>query len=85
MIIYYNNSDSLIKIQQITRKNQAKKIINAYKKYRDSQSFSQKTNEILTNYDIPQDKIDYIGRYDSRGNKSGFGIQKLEDGSIFKA
>ena len=77
---FYNTS----KIRQITLKNQAKKIIDAYRKYKNEQSFSKKTNDILTTHDKIQERGDYIGGLDSDGNKYGFGIQKLEDGSLFK-
>ena len=70
-------------IEKITIKNKVNKIINAYKKYRNkSQTLSQLTNENVTT-DIGSPGIEYIGARDSKGNKQGFGIQKMRDGSRF--
>ena len=71
-------------IEKITAKNQINKIIRAYRKYKRSynQTYSQNTNENITT-DIGQSGIEYIGSHDSKGNKKGFGIQKMRDGSRF--
>ena len=70
-------------IEKITLKNQVNKIINAYKKYkRKNQTTLSQTNENNTT-DVGSSGIEYIGARDSRGNKQGFGIQKMKDGSIF--
>ena len=83
-----NNCSTLSNIQKITLKNQTNKIINAYKKYklRTNLTSSQYTNDIMTDISpsSPHNKNDYIGMRDSRGNKSGFGIQKIPDGSKFR-
>ena len=83
-----SNCSTLSSIQKITLKNQINKIINAYKKYkiRTNLRSSQYTNDILTDISpsSPHNKFDYIGMRDSHGNKSGFGIQKMPDGSRFR-
>ena len=65
-------------IERITLKNQVNKIITAYRKYkRKNQTIiSQYTNENITTEDNSQG-IEYIGSRDSKGNKTGFGIQKM--------
>ena len=86
--LFTNNYSCLSNIQKITLKNQTNKIIKAYRKYksRTNPTSSQYTNEIMM--DIPQvsphNKIEYMGARDSHGYKTGFGIQKMPDGSIFR-
>ena len=77
-----NNYESLSKIYNITLKNQANKIIRAYKNYKikSRQTASQYTNDInLT--DILQNTSDYMG---NQGKKSGFRIQNNPDGSVIR-
>ena len=77
----YNDMDSsLSKIDEITTKNQVNKIIKAYKNYKVkySQCTSQRTN---SSQGIQKNTLDYIGNRDSKGQKTGFGIQKNPDGS----
>ena len=71
-------------IEKITLKNQVNKIITAYKKYKNKNTtMSQYTNENITT-DIAVPGTEYIGGKDAKGNKQGFGIQKMRDGSRFR-
>ena len=80
----FDNNYSSSKIQNITLKNQVNKIIHAYRKYKNKLTMTQYSNDFLTSYNNPQDREEYIGGRDEQGNKSGFGIQRMPEGNIFK-
>ena len=73
-------------LEKIIIKIKINKIINAYKKYKRKNLtiISQYTNENenITTEDCTGG-VEYIGARDSKGNKQGFGIQKMADGSKF--
>ena len=76
--------NNMSEIEKITMKNKINKIENAYLKYKNKTSTtSQYTNENKTT-DIDLPGIEFIGQKDNKGNKIGFGIQKMRDGSKFR-
>ena len=82
---FIQSLNSLSPIEKITLKNNVNKIISTYKKYkRKTQTLlSQYTNENITTEDGSPGS-EYIGTRDSKGNKQGFGIHKMRDGSKFR-
>ena len=65
-------------------KNKINKIENAYLKYKSKNAtISQYTNENITT-DFGSPGKEFIGERDNKGNKNGFGIQKMKDGSKFR-
>ena len=75
---------SLPQLQKITLKNQVNRIIKAYRLYRQKhpKTISQYNQSYIVT-DYSQNRFDYKGNRDSKGNKYGFGIQKMPDGSQF--
>ena len=70
-------------MQNVTKEN---KIVKDSKYIKNDQASSLYTNpnDILTTFDSPKDGSEYIGKYDLQGNKTGFGIQKMPNGNIYK-
>ena len=79
--------NTMSEIDKIRIRNNLNKIIMAYKKYKKKKGYqttaSQYTNDNITT-DMGSPGIEYIGTKNSKGNKQGFGIQKMRDGSKFR-